>query len=522
MTQRHLPLPDLIIGELVVNDIHHICIAPGSRSTPLVLAASRHPKLQIHTHFDERSLSYFALGLAKATRNPVAILTTSGTAGANLYPAIIEAHYSHTPLIILTADRPFELLECGANQAIDQHHLFGHYSHFTTTIPTDVSSTAALTTIDHAIYIARTTPGPVHLNLPFREPFDLTNPQNINYPSTPYVTYSTPKLTAPKTETPNSVYPLICIGAVSKASSQALSIWIAKHNLFTINETPHSQLNLSKFDAILHIGGPFIDTEFTQWLSLTDLPYIHIQEYPTRQNPTHHAQTVITTHIPTFLDNYHPKPVSEQYNLLLKEKQKKESLFLNWAQTQTDLSEPTIIHSLHTTLSPHTIVFCANSLPIRALNRWGTHTYSHLYTNRGASGIEGNLATVAGLATAHNEPIVAIIGDQAALHDLNSFAWFQDTHRPVVIIVINNFGGAIFTHLPIATRPECDTLFYRKHNLSFEQAAAMFGIPYIQCQTPHEFTQHLQTALQHPGPTVIEALCPNSTALFKAAKELYQ
>ncbi len=514
--------PDLVINELVVNGITHLCLAPGSRSTPLVLAAARHPKLHIHTHFDERSLGYFALGLAKATQTPVAILTTSGTAGANLYPAIIEAYYSHTPLLICTADRPFELWECGANQAIDQHQLFGQYSHFTTTIPTDADPKATLTTLNHAIHISRTKSGPVHLNWLFREPFNLEPAEVTTTTTTPYITYDTPVIDHYTPLISTASHPLICVGALPHATQQAVSKWIAKHNLFALTDTDTSlPISDTHFNSILHIGGAFIDGDFQKWLAKQDVPYLHIQNDHTRQNPSHLKKTVISANISVFLDTYTPQPQHPELAVSLSKKKQSRALhFQNWADSQSELSEPTLIHILNTTLPVSTPIFCANSLPIRALTRWGTQTYDHLYTNRGASGIEGNIATVAGIATSHDGPILALIGDQAALHDLNSLAWFQNTKKTVVILIINNFGGAIFTHMPIQKLPECETLFYRKHSLTFSHAASLFSLPYTPCSTPNEVTEQLKIALSHPGATIIEALCPHSTLLVKTAKEL--
>ncbi|PJE80301.1 2-succinyl-5-enolpyruvyl-6-hydroxy-3-cyclohexene-1-carboxylate synthase [invertebrate metagenome] len=163
----------LLLEELWRLGVRHCCIAPGSRSAPLTLAAAEQNKLIKHTHFDERGLGYFALGLAKTSKTPVIIITTSGTAVANLYPAIIEARQSHVPLIALTADRPPELINCGANQAIDQQGIFGRYPGNILNLPTpseDIPARWLLSSIDQAFTTSCSEYLPLHINCMFREP----------------------------------------------------------------------------------------------------------------------------------------------------------------------------------------------------------------------------------------------------------------------------------------------------------------------------------------------------------------
>ncbi|MBN1465468.1 2-succinyl-5-enolpyruvyl-6-hydroxy-3-cyclohexene-1-carboxylic-acid synthase, partial [candidate division KSB1 bacterium] len=167
----------LLIEELVRNNVTFFCLSPGSRCAPLTIAAAQNPRSECHICHDERGAAYMAVGYAKATGTPAALLCTSGTAAANYYPAIIEASMAEAPLIVLTADRPYELLDTGANQTIDQQHLFGRYARWSFNLPppsNDLSPCFLLTTIDQAIYRSTLAPaGPVHLNCMFRE---LTTP----------------------------------------------------------------------------------------------------------------------------------------------------------------------------------------------------------------------------------------------------------------------------------------------------------------------------------------------------------
>ena len=168
----------LFIEELVRHGINDFCIAPGSRSTPLTLAAAKHPNAKTHVHFDERGLGFLALGLSQASAKPVVVIVTSGTAVANLYPAVIEAKQSNVPLIIISADRPPELIDCTANQAIDQRKIFADYPVFFCQIPsptTSIKSNFLLTTIDQGLFQQQMKLGPIHFNMAFTEPF---YPQN--------------------------------------------------------------------------------------------------------------------------------------------------------------------------------------------------------------------------------------------------------------------------------------------------------------------------------------------------------
>jgi 2-succinyl-5-enolpyruvyl-6-hydroxy-3-cyclohexene-1-carboxylate synthase len=177
---------DLIIEELLRNGLEYICIAPGSRSTPLVLAAARHEKIKTLIGYDERSLGFHALGYARASGSPAAIITTSGTAVANLYPAVVEASTDGVPLIVLTADRPPELIDTGANQTIRQDRFFGDYVrwHFDLPCPDQsINPEMVLTTVDQAVFRSLTDlPGPVHLNCRYRQPLEPTdNPMPSGY-----------------------------------------------------------------------------------------------------------------------------------------------------------------------------------------------------------------------------------------------------------------------------------------------------------------------------------------------------
>ena len=175
LPDRNLTFSDVFIDELGRSGVHHACICPGSRSTPLVLSLARSPRIKVWVHLDERSAAYFALGMSRAIHEPVAIVCTSGTAAANFYPAIIEAHYSRLPLLVLTADRPPELWEWGANQTIDQNRMYGEHVKWSVNMATPELAPELLRYVREMACraVARAVespPGPVQINFPFREP----------------------------------------------------------------------------------------------------------------------------------------------------------------------------------------------------------------------------------------------------------------------------------------------------------------------------------------------------------------
>lgn len=532
----------LLIEEAVRLGVTTWCIAPGSRSTALTLAVSTHPNCHSFVHFDERGLGFFALGLAKAKGSPVGIITTSGTAVANLLPAVIEAHYSQTPLLILTADRPFELLDCGANQAINQTRIFGEFVQCFAQLPAPPDHAKAwLTTLDYAIQQAKQ--GPVHLNMAFREPFlskeklefdqflkdeTLSDWSHAQRPYTQWVQpqfhYDEKSLAALSL----AQKPLILMGELSKQDANALKPILSQLKAPIIAECTAQLSDLSgvlderclssdvltQAESLIHIGGAFAAKSLQNFIAKSSLPYYHLQFSQNRQNPAHKAGIIMSLQSgcplpPVSIDAW-PKPDLEA---LTEFKIKTQEKFATWADTQTTLSEPLVMASLAQNLPDTVPLFCGNSLSIRALNRWGQRNagYAHVFTNRGASGIDGLLATALGAAHHVQSPMLAIIGDLSLLHDLNSMALAATLQHPFVLVVLNNQGGGIFSQLPVGQLPQSDTFFVAKHPYQFSDAAAQFKWGYHEVSTPKDFEAQLEKALKTPGSTLIEVKIPENS-----------
>jgi len=443
-----------IIDQLVQQGVTQFCIAPGSRNAPLVLAAAEHPRVKTMVHFDERGVAFYALGFSKGAKKPAAILTTSGTAAGNTLPAVMEAYHSHTPLIILTADRPCELRDCGANQTTDQVKLFAGTICWQTDLIQGLTEQQTRSLAAQAVFHAQN--GPVHLNCPFREPL---HHSPVHLPQGTPLTFSFPKLVAEPFTTPVS-RGLILLGAVPDptpvlALAKRLQWPVFADLLSNARRTPtpeqirHLPSSSPKSDLVLHFGERLLAKR------LPHGPLVHISPHPQLQDPTRTLTTRVLSDIEPF------------------------------CQTFTGATDPTWLpqwQTLDLPLLPLPLpidrpLFFGNSMPIReAATRFFPATCGPLFANRGLSGIDGNIATAAGLSDGLNAPVLAYIGDQAALHDLNSLPLLHG--RPVTLLISNNHGGAIFNHLPIASSPHLSKYFTNTHTWSFEAAAQMFDLPY--------------------------------------------
>ncbi len=494
------------LHEAVLNGVTHWCIAPGSRSTPLVLAAANHPECKTWVGPDERSLGFLALGMAKALNQPVGVIVTSGTAGANLYPAVIEAYMSGVPLVVFTADRPFDLQYCGANQTILQSNLFGEFTHFSATLPeTLTQESSLLDLIDKAISACKTHSGPIHLNCPFSEPFQhestFTFTEAATTPQTTY--HAFPKIPVEAELPIPTKKPLLCIGSLSHQDAQEVYKWVHPLEIPSLvdicaqmPELPYTLPNqntplnlLEEADSIIHIGGPLISKSIFSWITQKNLPTLRLQNTPFLHHPHHPKSHVFPLH--TRLKNL-PKWIPPQ------------PMFHVETSPPQTLSEAWIAHQISTTLPEDTHVFCGNSLPIRALNLYPPKSpYKTLWTNRGASGIDGLISTASGIAHASQEPVMAWVGDLSTLHDLNALYWIRTLQSPFVLLISNNQGGGIFEHLPISQSTHFDRFFKCSHRLNFAHASHQFGIRYLSATTPEEATLQWSQLWDH-GPTLFE------------------
>ena len=517
-----------VIDECQNQGITHFCTAPGSRSTPLILALAKNKRAQTHIHFDERGLAFFALGLAKACKRPVAIITTSGSAVGNLLPALMEADSAHIPLILITADRPFELKGCGANQTTEQVKIFEPFVRTHIDLPasdTHLSAQSIRQKVAHAIYTAEHfRRGPVHINCQFREPFSLLHEEphtSIQYARTEPQPFSSDlKQWADTLATCKRG--VILAGADSFVSNPEALFLLANKLQWPLFADPLSGARCSAPgavtyfnhiptmptpDGILHFGDRLVSKPLLQWIEKSSPAFYGlVSKHPHHHDPANlltHRMTCLPEHFCTEIATHLPSAQATNWQAEWHEKEQGvkqaiEAFFLK----ETTLSEPGLFHFLQTHLPTVWSLFLANSMPIRDADSFffPKEPQAFLTANRGVSGIDGNIATAMGCSD------IAILGDLATLHDINSLALVHQRKKPIILLIINNQGGGIFSFLPIAqTEKEIfDTHFAAQHPYTFKEAASQFNIPYENPQTKSSLEESLLSLFKEPKTTLLE------------------
>jgi 2-succinyl-5-enolpyruvyl-6-hydroxy-3-cyclohexene-1-carboxylate synthase len=568
----------LIIEELVRHGCDYLIISPGSRSTPLTVAAARHPQARKQICYDERGAAFQAVGYARATGKPAVLICTSGSAAANYYPAILEAAIECLPLIILSGDRPPELRATGANQTIDRLNLYGSYlkSEFDLPCPTAaIQPQMVLTTIGLLVGKARATPaGVVSLNCMFREPLapdriEVAVPASLakwSASSQPYTCYSHSRIRPDRfddlVEIINSTKSgLLAIGLLkSNAEVVAVEKLITRLN-YPVFPDIRSGLRLSNrhpqiihyfdrlllhpdrldldIDTVLQIGTRMVSKNYQKWLeSHQPNRYLVISEDPDRHDPGHLVSDRIQSDISYFCtelsDRLSPpqstNPTLDRLSKLNQKLDRSIDTFFQEKEKSTEgnsingLNEPWICRTITRLLPSNWGLWIGNSMPIRDFDCYGAidSRAMKIGANRGTSGIEGGIAAAVGFAVGLEAPVTAVLGDLSSLYDLNSLILLKSIDRTVILVIINNNGGGIFSFLPIAQSSDLfEEYFGTPHHLDFSHAAAMFGINYYQPRSSTEFIQHYRQAIAQSQPTMIE-VTTNRSENYQIHQQLNQ
>ncbi|QSX33843.1 2-succinyl-5-enolpyruvyl-6-hydroxy-3-cyclohexene-1-carboxylic-acid synthase [Shewanella avicenniae] len=540
----------IILEELARLGVQHVCMAPGSRSTPLTLAASQQQKLKQHLHFDERGLAFYALGLAKASRAPVAIITTSGTAVANLYPAIVEAWLTQVPLIVLSGDRPPELIGCGANQAIVQPAIFANYAK-RVDLPTPdlhIPAKVLLSSIDEAV---ANLSGPLHINCMYREPLypqQLLKPLHDPLPlalqlyrdaaqswlsdARPYIQFAKAQFaqlptkdalsrfvhgkgviiagTLDADEQPEQLVALankLGWPLLTDAQSQLRQHPAAIGNIDQLLQQPHAKSLLQQADRVLLFGGRLLSKRLINYLAEQSWhSYWQVLPQQQRLDPSHNAKQVIMAELSQISELDWPRSSSAHWALpLVTQNEALEQLFSQQID-HSSFGEAQVVRQIARTRPGSQQLFIGNSLPVRLYDMFApiSSTPATTYTNRGASGIDGLIATSCGIAAHQGKPTTLVIGDVSALHDLNSLALARQANSPLVIVILNNDGGSIFNILPVPDDQVRQRYYRLGHGLEFGYGSAMFGLPYNQVDDLTGFVEAYEDALDYAGASVIE------------------
>jgi 2-succinyl-5-enolpyruvyl-6-hydroxy-3-cyclohexene-1-carboxylate synthase len=539
------------VAELVQTGIKDIVVSPGSRSTPMAMVMAEHPEIKLHIHVDERSAAFFALGIAKATNNPVAILCTSGTAAANYFPAIVEARYSRVPLLVLTADRPHELREVGAPQAIDQIHLYGQHVKWFADMALPENSNEVIryarTICARAAAIAAQAPaGPVHLNFPFREPLIPKLDEDIfQLEERPkgYVNVRNGDLTIPdeafkeialklegykngiivcgniaddmfaQTVTDLSAtlkFPILAdpLSQLRSGNHQQENI-VEAYDTFLRNEDAKTYL---KPDVILRFGAMPVSKALTIFLKENhQAEQLVIDGAGGWRDPASLSTEMIFCNETIFCEKLLAVAEPRMSVGFLEKWQKVNNLTkANMAliKDSQNLSEGRMFYQLAEMLPEGATLFVGNSMPIRDLDSFflNNHKSIKIMANRGANGIDGTVSTALGAAL-YSQPLYLVLGDLTFFHDLNGMVASKLYGIDIRIIVVNNNGGGIFSFLPQAEHPKnFELLFGTPLNLEFEHSVTMFNGNYTKVKDWEHLGKLMNQSTANKGLNVYEVV----------------
>ena len=497
----------MIVEFCVRKGIDHFFVAPGSRCTPLTLAIAQHSKAKVVQHFDERGLAFACQGYGRATNRPGAFVCTSGTAVANALPAVVEAFMENVPMLLLTADRPPELHGIGANQTIPQQNIFGQFTRsFVNADCFEGDDDKGIAILRRAIH-SDNCQGPIQLNCMFREPFG-TSDQLVDLSALQFPDAAngidgeseTDSFKLPEGET------IVVLGRCRNHEAdhaKALADRIGAPLLADVSSGLRNlayDLALLRNDLprpknVIHLGGRFVSKRLLQFLDQCPIShYWHVDRFAdSKIDPVRKVTRFIGTEIPDFCRNV--DSISRSLSDFAREWHTKaadaQRIATETIDACAELSEPSIARDVGELIPTNHGLFLGNSMPVRDMDMFGFWPIDRrvfVATNRGASGIDGLLASSVGFACGLQKPTTIIVGDLSALHDLNSLDLLRRSEQPITLIVINNDGGGIFHFLPVANQTKhFETYFGTPHGLSFANAAEQFQLPYNCCSTRSEF-----------------------------------
>lgn len=553
--------------------LQHACICPGSRSTPLAVLLHQHPAIKVWMHLDERSAAYFALGQAKATQQPVAVLGTSGTATLNFAPAVAEAFYARVPLLVLTADRPPQLQAVGAPQTIDQSRLYGRHLKGCVEMPLPEGGAEAVryvrATASRAMANCRAErPGPVHVNFPFREPLIPLAPDHMPAErGAPSLVAVTQGLQAPRPADVTKLAAqlrgvqrgLIVCGPQDDADFPAAVVQLARELQFPLLADVLSQVRRGTYDLssvidsydaflrdsqvardlapdlVLRFGATPVSKPLQLYLqSLTACRQLLIAPPDDWHDPALVATDKVQVDPRAFCAALLPS--------LEKTRRRRTSTASAWrrkwgwlsAQARTALDEclggnpvliePKVFADLDAVLPAGATVFAGNSMPVRDLDAFfGTGSRpARFLANRGANGIDGIVSTALGASSVSPGPCVLVIGDLSLYHDMNGLLAAKQHGLEATIVLLHNDGGGIFSFLPQAeTVASFEDLFGTPHGLDFRHAAQLYGLDYCEPEDSQAFRTALEKSFHASGVSLI-AVHTNRDANVRLHREIWQ
>ncbi len=574
LTISSIPNVNCLWGEIVAGTlsrlgVRHAVIAPGSRSAPLVWGLARQEGWAAISVLDERSAAFYALGLARASGRAVALVCTSGTAAANFFPAVIEASLGGVPLLVLTADRPPELRDCAAGQAIDQTKIYGHYPRWQHEVALPENRLELLRYLRQTLVQAwarahQPWPGPVHLNFPFREPLapvaqaGFTAPARVDLQSIlsgveqevgqgegtaagfssaarevlsakAGVIIAGPAQPADRERYVKQLagcakrrgWPILADALSPLRHAPELASQIIGHYDLILRSPKHSA-NLPP-EAVIQLGPLPTSKVLRAWLGQWHAPTLIIHDGPDNVDPLHRGAHYWRGSLAQ-LSTADAKPPAADKAYRARWRQREGAAADAVAQRFAALEplfEGKAAWVLSRKLPEATPVFVASSMPVRDCEFfWEAGRGQHLYFNRGANGIDGTASTALGMAHATGKPTVLYTGDLALLHDQNGLLAARELPpgASLTIVCVNNDGGGIFEHLPIAQfDPPFERFFATPQGVDFKKLAALYNFDYQRPKNWREFERGL-LPLPKSGVRLIELRTNRKRdAAFRAA-----
>jgi 2-succinyl-5-enolpyruvyl-6-hydroxy-3-cyclohexene-1-carboxylate synthase len=561
-----------LVDEWVRCGVRHAVLGAGSRSTPLALALAAEERMTLHIRLDERSGGFWALGLALATGVPTVVLVTSGTAAAELHPAVVEAHHARVPLLVCTADRPPELHHVGAPQTIDQHGIFGTAVRFacdpgvpdaaTATAWRSLASRVVAEALDHPA-----GPGPVHLNLPFRDPLVARpGPLPPGRPGgAPWHRAGGPGAPpaggawldpvqlglADESGTPREGIvvagagcgPWNAVGSLARALGWPLLAdprsgcrrpipgvrVVAAADALLRDDDLRRHLQPR---AVVRLGVPWASSVLASFLDSLEpeIPQILVGPHWAWNDPGHRVATVVGAEPGAWcqgLASLVERPASPEWSARWGAAEDAAEVVLAGELDDVDrpLSEPALARALWGDLPEEGTLFLASSMPVR-----DTEWFAGLrpdppavVANRGANGIDGVVSTALGLAAGRRGPVVALVGDLAFLHDLTAWLRPPGPLPPLVVVVADNGGGGIFSFLSQADhldRARFEHLFATPQAVDVARAATGLGIPVTEVATARQLRAALD--LGGAGPGVLRVRLPARAENVALHRQLHE
>lgn len=574
------------LDELVHASVEHLCLCPGSRSAPLAVAAAHTEGLRVFTHVDERSAGFFGLGLARATRRPTALVCTSGTAAANFAPAVAEAFYARVPLLVLTADRPPELRDFGPGQTITQPGIFGPHLRWFHEAPVPEPSAMLLR---HARALAARAAaraagppaGPVHLNLPFREPL---HPEPVHRAElekigaedaaalvgrhgAPFVTSGAFRL-APAAATLDRLaeavrstprgaivcgpldadapladalarlaqaarWPLVAdvLSGLRGGEAAKCALLVTAHD--ALLREPRAAAELAP-DLVLRLGDTPTSKATRAWLAGTarDRTWL-VDPDGAWQDPDFAIREVVQADPQLLVDG-----VLERLDAALPQRVD-DAWLTRWsradraardalaegAEDEAALLEPRAVRLLADLLPEGSTLFLSSSMPVRDADGFLPPLAQRvrILANRGANGIDGVVSSALGCAAAAGRPAVLLTGDLALLHDVGGLLAARRHGLRLVVVVFQNDGGGIFSYLPIAEHGDAvafEENFRVRHGTQVRDMARLFDLGYERAESPRAFREALAPAL-HAGRTTLIEIPVDRDASVRHHREIW-